>query len=85
VFVYMHPEWKLVTILRALAYLSSPFGNLARNSGGPHNPRMDLAQVFVGFLQPVAFGSIAVFTLFGLVHLRTPHRTPALAEQRPDR
>lgn len=46
---------------------------------------MNMAQVFIGFLQPVAFGSVAVFILFGLIHLRTPHRTPVLAEHRPDR
>jgi hypothetical protein len=46
---------------------------------------MDFAQVFIGFLQPVAFGSVAVFTLFGIVHLRTPHRAAVLADSAAER
>jgi hypothetical protein len=46
---------------------------------------MDFAQLFVGFLQPVAFGSAAVFALIGIVRLRIPRRSPALATRRPSR
>jgi len=46
---------------------------------------MDFTQLFVGFLEPVAFGSVAVLALFGLVRLRASRRSPALATRRPTR
>jgi hypothetical protein len=46
---------------------------------------MDFAQLFVGFLEPVAFGSVAVLAIFGIVRLRSPRRSPALATRRPIR
>lgn len=50
-----------------------------------HNPAMDFAQIFVGFLQPVAFGSVAVLALFGIIRVGTQRRSPALATRRPTR
>lgn len=46
---------------------------------------MDFAHLFIGFLLPVAFGSIVVFAVFGIVHLRTPHRAPAVPERQSAR
>jgi hypothetical protein len=46
---------------------------------------MDFAQLFVGFLQPVAFGSVAVLALFGIIRLGIPRRSPALAARRSAR
>jgi hypothetical protein len=46
---------------------------------------MDFAHLFVGFLEPVAFGSVAVLALFGIVRIRTARRSPALATRRSTR
>jgi hypothetical protein len=36
---------------------------------------MDFSGLFLGFLQPVAFGSGAVFVLLAVIRLRTPQRS----------
>jgi hypothetical protein len=46
---------------------------------------MAFRELFLGFLQPVALGSAAVFVLFGIMGLRTPHRSPALMNRRTSR
>jgi len=46
---------------------------------------MGLTQLFVGFLQPVALGSAAVFALIGIIGLRTPSRTGLLVTRRTSR
>jgi len=46
---------------------------------------MDLSNVFVGFLQPVALGSAAVFVLLGIVRIRIPRRTPAFITRKTSR
>jgi hypothetical protein len=46
---------------------------------------MDLAQLFVVFLQPVAYGSAAVFALLGIVGVRTPHRSPSPVSRKQSR
>jgi hypothetical protein len=46
---------------------------------------MEFGQLFFGFLQPVALGSVAVFLLLGVVSLRSHRRTPALIVRRPGR
>jgi hypothetical protein len=43
---------------------------------------MAFTQLFLGFLQPVAVGSAAVFALFFLIGLKTPRRSPALITRR---
>jgi hypothetical protein len=43
---------------------------------------MVFTQLFVGFLQPVAVGSAAVFALFLVIGLKTPRRSPALITRR---
>ncbi len=43
---------------------------------------MAFTQVFLGFLQPVAFGSAAVFALLLVIGLKTPRRSPALITRR---
>jgi hypothetical protein len=43
---------------------------------------MALTQLFLGFLQPVAFGSAAVFALLLVIGLKTPRRSPALIARR---
>ncbi len=46
---------------------------------------MEFAQLFFGFLQPVALGSLAVFLLLGMVSFRSHRRTPVLITRRPNR
>jgi hypothetical protein len=46
---------------------------------------MGFSQDFVGFLQAVALGSVAVFVLFVLIGLKTPRRSPALVNRRTSR
>jgi hypothetical protein len=43
---------------------------------------MAFSEVFLGFLQPVALGSVAVFVLFLFVHFRTHRRAPAFIDRR---
>lgn len=59
--------------------------NIALLPRGAHNSTMDLSGLFLGFLHTVALGSAAVFVLFGIVRLRTPHRSPALLSAKPSR
>jgi hypothetical protein len=42
---------------------------------------MDFVDVFTGFLHPVAYGSAAVVVLLVIVRLRTPRRSPVLADR----
>ncbi len=46
---------------------------------------MAFTQLFVGFLQPVAVGSAAVFALFFFIGLKTPRRSPAMITRRTTR
>ena len=46
---------------------------------------MAFTQLFVGFLQPVAVGSAAVFALFFFIGLKTPRRSPALTTRKTSR
>jgi len=46
---------------------------------------MDISQLFLGFWQPVALGSAAVFALLFLIGIKTPRRSPALITRRPPR
>jgi hypothetical protein len=46
---------------------------------------MALTQVFLGFLQPVALGSAAVFALLLVLGLKPPRRSPALITRRTPR
>jgi hypothetical protein len=46
---------------------------------------MAFTQLFLGFLQPVALGSAAVFVLLFIIGLRTPRRSPFLATRRTSR
>ena len=43
---------------------------------------MAFTLVFLGFLQPVAFGSAAVFALLLFIGLKTPRRSPVLITRR---
>ncbi|HEY6371959.1 MAG TPA: hypothetical protein VIX37_15385 [Candidatus Sulfotelmatobacter sp.] len=43
---------------------------------------MAITQVFLGFLQPVAFGAGAVFALLLVIGIKTPRRSPALVTRR---
>jgi len=43
---------------------------------------MGFSQDFVGFLQAIAVGSLAVFILFFIIGLNMPRRSPALANRR---
>jgi len=46
---------------------------------------MAFSQLFLGFLQPVALGSAAVFALLLVVRIRTPRRSSALMNrENPD-
>lgn len=62
-----------------------PSSNLASDASQPHNAGMPLTEVFIGFLQPVAVGSVAVFALLVAIGLKTPRRSPALATRRISR
>ncbi len=53
--------------------------NIASGPTCAHNLSMHLGEIFAAFLQPVAIGSAAVFVLLGILRLRIPHRSPALA------
>ena len=46
---------------------------------------MSLAQLFVGFLQPVALGAGAVFALLLFTKLSMPRRKPVLITRRRSR
>jgi len=46
---------------------------------------MAFTQVFLGFLQPVALGSATVFALFLVIGIKTPRRSPVLANRKPSR
>lgn len=46
---------------------------------------MNFAQLFAGFLQPVAIGSAAVLLLLGFLRLRAPRRSAVLVSRRPSR
>jgi hypothetical protein len=46
---------------------------------------MDFAQVFAGFLQPVAIGSFTVFALLCAVGLRSSHRAQVPVSRKPSR
>jgi hypothetical protein len=46
---------------------------------------MGFSQLFLGFLQPVALGSGAVFILLFFVHLRTQRRSTVLVTRRTSR
>ena len=46
---------------------------------------MAFTQLFVGFLQPVAVGSAAVFALLLVIWLKTPRRSPSLITRRTTR
>jgi hypothetical protein len=46
---------------------------------------MAFTQLFLGFLQPVALGSAAVFVLLFIIGLRTPRRSPVLATRKTSR
>jgi len=46
---------------------------------------MDFAQIFAGFMQPVAIGSAAVLLLLGILHFRSPRRSAVLVTRRPNR
>jgi len=43
---------------------------------------MGISQLFLGFLQPVALGSAAVFVVLGVIGLRTPRRSSLLVSRR---
>jgi hypothetical protein len=43
---------------------------------------MAFGELFLGFLQPVALGSAAVFVLFLFVHFRTHRRSPVFVDRR---
>jgi len=43
---------------------------------------MELSEVFLGFLQPVALGSAAVFLLLGILNITSPRRSPAVIARR---
>lgn len=62
-----------------------PTGNLALLRLSVHNAAMAITELFVGFLQPVAVGSAAVFALFFVIGLKTPRRSPALITRRTSR
>jgi len=76
---------QLVTTLSPHGALERPFRNVACFSEEADNPPMDLSNVFVGFLQPVALGSAAVFVLLGIVRIRIPRRTPAFITRKTSR
>ena len=59
-----------------------PGSNVASGDLNAHNAAMSISQVFLGFLQPIALGSAAVFALLLVIHIRTPRRTPALVSRR---
>jgi hypothetical protein len=46
---------------------------------------MGFMQIFLGFLQPVALGSAAVFVVLGVIGLRTPSRSGLLVTRRTSR
>jgi hypothetical protein len=46
---------------------------------------MDFSQLFLGFLQPVALGSAAVFVLLCVIGLGTPSRSGLLVSRRTSR
>jgi hypothetical protein len=46
---------------------------------------MAFSQLFLGFLQPVALGSGTVLFLLLFVHIRTPHRSPAVVNRQTSR
>jgi hypothetical protein len=46
---------------------------------------MAFTQLFLGFLQPVALGSAAVFALFLVIGIKTPRRSPVLINRKPSR
>jgi hypothetical protein len=46
---------------------------------------MGFTQLFLGFLQPVALGSAAVFVVLGVIGLRTPSRSGLLVTRRTSR
>ena len=46
---------------------------------------MGFTQLFLGFLQPVALGSAAVFVLIGIIGLKAPSRTGILVTRRTSR
>jgi hypothetical protein len=43
---------------------------------------MGFSQLFLGFLQPVAFGSATVFILLFIIGLKTPRSSPAVVARR---
>jgi hypothetical protein len=47
-----------------------------------HKSAMGISQLFLGFLQPVALGSAAVFVVLGVIGLRTPRRSSLLVSRR---
>lgn len=59
--------------------------NLALALPCAHNAAMAFTQLFLGFLQPVAVGSAAVFALLLVLGLKTPRRSPALITRRTTR
>lgn len=46
---------------------------------------MELGQVFLGFLQPVALGSVAVFVLLAIVSYSSHRRPSAFGARRTSR
>jgi len=46
---------------------------------------MGFSQLFVGFLQPVALGSAAIFVLLFVIGLTTPSRSGLLVTRRTSR
>jgi hypothetical protein len=46
---------------------------------------MAFTELFLGFLQPVAFGSATVFALLLAIGLGTPRRSPVLIARKPSR
>lgn len=62
-----------------------PTSNLALALSCAHNASMAFTQLFLGFLQPIAVGSAAVFALFLVLGLKTPRRSPALITRRTPR
>ena len=62
-----------------------PTSNVDSGLPHPHNAEMSLGHLFLGFLQPVALGSVAVLVLLLVIGLRTPRRSPALLPRRPSR